>query len=90
MLRKLRGKVGRANSSFRFRTCRLPVVTRHWQNPAMKIPTLLITILFAILIAAPSFAQTSGESPAAATSSAAAPERPAEPAGDDEANDGDV
>jgi hypothetical protein len=39
----------------------------------MKIPTLLVTILFAILIAAPSFAQTSGESPAAATSSAAAP-----------------
>ena len=39
----------------------------------MKIPTLLITILFAILIATPAFAQTSGESPAAATSSAAAP-----------------
>jgi len=39
----------------------------------MKIPTALITILFAILIATPSFAQTSGESPAGATSSAAAP-----------------
>ena len=39
----------------------------------MKIPTALITILFAILITAPSFAQTSAESPAAATSSAAAP-----------------
>jgi hypothetical protein len=39
----------------------------------MKIPTLLGTILFAILIATSSFAQTSGESPAGATSSAAAP-----------------
>ena len=39
----------------------------------MKITTALITILFAILIATPSFAQTSGESPAGATSSAAAP-----------------
>jgi len=39
----------------------------------MKIPTALITILFAILIATPSFAQTSGESPAGAASSAAAP-----------------
>jgi hypothetical protein len=39
----------------------------------MKIPTLLVTILSATLIAAPSFAQTSGESPAGATSSAAAP-----------------
>jgi hypothetical protein len=38
----------------------------------MKIPTELIAILFAILIATPAFAQTSGESPAAATSSAAA------------------
>jgi hypothetical protein len=38
----------------------------------MKILTPLITILFAILIATPSFAQTSGESPAAATGSAAA------------------
>jgi hypothetical protein len=56
-----------------FRTCRLPVATGLWQNPAMKIPTLLVTILSATLIAAPSFAQTSGESPAAATSSAAAP-----------------
>jgi hypothetical protein len=56
-----------------FRVCRLPVATGPWQNPAMKIPTLLVTILSATLIAAPSFAQTSGESPAAATSSAAAP-----------------
>jgi hypothetical protein len=39
----------------------------------MKTPTALITILFAILIATPSFAQTSGQSPAAVTSSAAAP-----------------
>ena len=39
----------------------------------MKIPTALITIPFAILIATPSFAQTSGESPAGATSSAAVP-----------------
>jgi hypothetical protein len=39
----------------------------------MKIPTALITILFATLIATPSFAQTTASSPAAATSSAAAP-----------------
>jgi Protein of unknown function (DUF1579) len=39
----------------------------------MKIPTALITILFAMLIAAPSFAQSPAESPAAATGSAAAP-----------------
>jgi Protein of unknown function (DUF1579) len=38
----------------------------------MKIPTALVTILFAILIATPSFAQTSGESPTTATGSAAA------------------
>jgi Protein of unknown function (DUF1579) len=56
-----------------FRTCRLPIATGHWQNPAMKITTALTTILFAILFASPSFAQTSAESPAAATSSAAAP-----------------
>jgi Protein of unknown function (DUF1579) len=54
-----------------FHTCRLPLATGHWQNPAMKISTPFITILFAILIAAPSFAQTTGSSPAAATSSAA-------------------
>jgi hypothetical protein len=59
--------------AYAFRTCRLPVATGLWQNPAMKIPTLLVTILSATLIAAPSFAQTSGESPAAATSSVAAP-----------------
>jgi hypothetical protein len=51
----------------------LPIAVGYWQNPAMKIPTELIAILFAILIATPAFAQTSGESPAAATSSAAAP-----------------
>ena len=39
----------------------------------MKIPTLLVTILSATLIAAPSFAQSPAESPAAATSSAAVP-----------------
>jgi hypothetical protein len=39
----------------------------------MKIPIALITILSAILIAAPSFAQTSAESPGVATGSAAAP-----------------
>ncbi len=39
----------------------------------MKIPIALFTILFAILLAIPSFAQTSAESPAAATGSAAAP-----------------
>jgi hypothetical protein len=37
----------------------------------MKIPTLLITIPFAVMIAAPSFAQSPAGSPAAATSSAA-------------------
>jgi Protein of unknown function (DUF1579) len=39
----------------------------------MKLPTALITILFATWIAMPSFAQTTVSSPAAATSSAAAP-----------------
>jgi hypothetical protein len=39
----------------------------------MKIPKLLITILFAALIATPSFAQSPPESPAATTGSAAAP-----------------
>ena len=38
----------------------------------MKIPTLLITILLATLLATPSFAQTTASSPAAGTSSAAA------------------
>lgn len=38
---------------------------------SMKIPTLLITIPFAVMIAAPSFAQSPAGSPAAATSSAA-------------------
>jgi hypothetical protein len=37
----------------------------------MKIPTLLITIPFAVMIAAPSFAQSPAGSPAAATGSAA-------------------
>jgi hypothetical protein len=58
---------------FLFRTCRLSVATDHWQNPGMKIPIALSTILFAILIATRSFAQTSAESPAAATGSAEAP-----------------
>jgi hypothetical protein len=50
----------------------LPLIADHWQNPAMKIPTLLITILLATLLATPSFAQTTASSPAAGTSSAAA------------------
>jgi hypothetical protein len=45
--------------------------------PAMKIPTPLITILFAILIAAPSFAQTTASSPAAGSSPAAVGTSPA-------------
>jgi hypothetical protein len=54
-----------------FRTCHLSSGTGKIR--AMKIPTALITILFATLIATPSFAQTTASSPAAATSSAAAP-----------------
>jgi hypothetical protein len=50
----------------------LPLIADHWQNPAMKIPTLLITILLATLLATPSFAQTTASSPAAGTGSAAA------------------
>src|SRR5436190_23457498 len=58
---------------FLLRFLNLLVVTDYWQNPLMKILMPLITILFAALIATPSFAQTLGESPAAATSSASAP-----------------
>jgi hypothetical protein len=51
----------------------LPALIGRWQNPAMKISMPLITILFAILIATPSFAQSPAESPAPATGSAAVP-----------------
>jgi hypothetical protein len=44
----------------------------HWQNPPMKILTSLITVLFAALIATPSFAQTTSTSPTGASSSSAA------------------
>jgi hypothetical protein len=50
----------------------LPALINHWQNPAMKIFISLITILFATLIALPSFAQSPAASPAVATSPAAA------------------
>jgi len=53
------------------RTCHLPFVTGRWQDPAVKTFTSLPTILFAILIALPSFAQSPAESPAVATSPAA-------------------
>jgi hypothetical protein len=43
----------------------------------MKIPTLLITILFVAMIAAPSFAQTTASSPAAGSSPAAVGTSPA-------------
>jgi hypothetical protein len=45
----------------------LPLATRHWQNPAMKTFISLITIVFATLIALPSFAQTPATSPATAS-----------------------
>jgi hypothetical protein len=54
------------------RTCRLPIVVGRWQNPLMKIPTLLITILSATVIAIPSFAQSPATSPATATGATAA------------------
>jgi len=44
----------------------------HWQNPAMKIFISSISIMFATLIALPSFPQSPAESPAVATSPAAA------------------
>jgi hypothetical protein len=43
-----------------------------WQHAAMKILTSLITILFATMIAIPSFAQSPATSPATATGSTAA------------------
>jgi hypothetical protein len=57
----------------------LPVVTDRWQDAVMKIFMPLITILFATLIAAPSFAQTTASSPATASSPSAA--QPAAPGG---------
>jgi len=54
------------------RTCHLPALIGHWQNRVMKILMPLITILFATLIATPSFAQTTSTSPAGASSSSAA------------------
>jgi len=50
----------------------LPAVTDRWQDASMKILMPLITILFATLIATPSFAQTTSTSPAGASSSSAA------------------
>jgi hypothetical protein len=46
----------------------LPALIGHWQNPAMKISIPFIAILFATLIATPSFAQSPATSPAGATS----------------------
>jgi hypothetical protein len=54
-----------------FHTCHLSLGLG--RIPAMKKPMLLITILLASLIASPSFAQSSGTSPAGVTSPAAAP-----------------
>jgi len=51
----------------------LPAVTDRWQDASMKILMPLITILFATLIATPSFAQSPAASPAIATSPMAAP-----------------
>ncbi|PYJ64225.1 MAG: hypothetical protein DME74_00565 [Verrucomicrobia bacterium] len=62
----------RRNELFTFRTCHLPAVTDRWQDASMKILMPLITILFATLIATPSFAQTTSTSPAGASSSSAA------------------
>jgi hypothetical protein len=45
----------------------LSLATVRWQHAAMKTFTSLITIVFAALIATPSFAQTSGTSPAIGT-----------------------
>ena len=45
----------------------LSPATVRWQHAAMKTFTSLITIVFAALIATPSFAQTSGTSPAIGT-----------------------
>src|SRR5438132_6740448 len=56
-----------------FCTCHLSFATHHWQNRVMKTFTSLITILFATLIAIPSFAQSPAESPATAARPAAAP-----------------
>ena len=78
ILRRLRGKVGHANISD-FRTCHLPIVVSHWQNPVMKISIPLTAILLATLLATSSFAQTTSTSPAGASSPSAA--RPAAPGG---------
>ena len=72
-----------------FRTCRLPVATGHWQNPAMKIFTALITILFATLIATPYLRKAPPNRlllPRARGGSSWS----AKSSGDDEADDGDV
>lgn len=45
----------------------MPLVANHWQDAAMKTFTSLATIVFAILIAIPSFAQSPATSPAAAS-----------------------
>ena len=51
-----------------FPTCHLPLIPGHWQDPVMKTFVSLITILFATLIATPSFAQSPAEPPTGATS----------------------
>jgi hypothetical protein len=50
----------------------LPALIRRWQNAPMKTFMPLVTILFAILVATFSFAQSPTESPAAGTPSEAA------------------
>ncbi len=75
-------------SIFKLVTCHLSPGTGTIR--AMKISIPLTTILLATLIAAPSFAQTTASSPAAATRLFGSFERPAESAGDDETNDGAV
>src|SRR6266481_7491229 len=57
---------------FLLRFSNLCFVTDYWQNPPMKILTPLIAILFAALIATPSFAQTTSMSPAGTSSSGVA------------------
>src|SRR5947199_2686781 len=57
---------------FLLRFSNLLLATDHWQNPPMKILTPLITILFAALIATPSFAQATSSSPVGASSSGVA------------------
>ena len=50
----------------------MPVATNHWQDLAMKIFSSLITILFATVLATPSFAQSPATSPATVSAPSAA------------------